>query len=311
MDARLVQAARPIYVDLDGTLLRSDLLWEAVFQLARQRPTLLWKLPFWAARGKAHLKAELAKAIRFEPHLLPYRQAVLAKLRAEREAGRRVILATAANERFAEAIADHLGVFDGVMASDAMTNLSAHRKLERIVADCGEGGYDYYGNSADDVCLFEAAGAATVVEPDRAARAWRDRNECERIDDEGSSMRGLLKAMRPHQWTKNVLLFVPIALSHEFLNAQMLVAGMLAFFAFSFAASAVYIVNDLLDLSADRGHRTKCQRPFASGLVPIRKALRSRPGFSRRPARSRSCFRSNSRSFWAPISSRRRPIPSR
>ena len=269
MDVRLWQDDRPLYVDLDGTLIKSDLLWESLFQLARQSPELMWRLPGWIAGGKAHLKAELARAVRFDPAQLPYRTEVVDMLRAERAKGRRVVLATAANERFAQDIATHLGCFDAVLASCEAVNLSAQRKLERILADCGEGGYDYVGNSADDVCLFEAAGEATVVQPDRAAARWGKRNGATLIEARGERLRGMLKAMRPHQWMKNVLVFVPIALSHEFLNVAMVMAGILAFLSFSFAASAVYILNDLLDLSADRRHKTKRNRPFASGAVPI------------------------------------------
>jgi len=111
----------------------------------------------------------------------------------------------------------------------------------------------------------------TVVQPDRAASRWHQESqkECRLIQDEGSVARGLLKAMRPHQWMKNVLIFVPIALNHEFLNVTMVLQGLLAFVCFSMAASSVYIFNDLLDLTADRRHRTKWRRPFASGQVPI------------------------------------------
>ncbi|GGD16364.1 UbiA family prenyltransferase [Aureimonas glaciei] len=269
MDVR-VENHRPLYVDLDGTLIKTDLLWESLFLLARQAPGALWRVPFWLARGKACLKAEIAKRIVLDASLLPYREGVVEQMQAASAAGRRVVLATAANERLAGAIADHLGVFDAVMASDDTVNLSAERKLERIVAEEDVGGFDYIGNSRHDVCLFDAAAEATVVAPDRAAAQWGRAAGATTIDAGGRDLvRNCLKAMRPHQWTKNVLVVVPLVLSHEYFEMQRLVAAIIAFLCFSFAASSVYIFNDLLDLASDRRHRTKRLRPFACGSVPI------------------------------------------
>ncbi|WP_279483475.1 UbiA family prenyltransferase [Aureimonas sp. SK2] len=271
MDTYVTRTGRPLFVDLDGTLIRGDLLWESLFHFARQEPLSFWRLFGWAFQGKAVLKDELAARTEIDASTLPYRGEVVDALRREREAGRRIVLATASNERLACKVSQHLGLFDEVMASDRQVNLSSGRKLERIRASCGEQGFDYFGNSHDDVCLFEAAESATVVQPDRSARRWHGSatRPARLITDEGSMLRGMLKAMRPHQWTKNVLVFVPMVLNHEFLDGPMIVKALLAFVCFSLAASSVYILNDLLDLSADRRHKTKHRRPFASGLVPI------------------------------------------
>ncbi|KQT54149.1 prenyltransferase [Aureimonas sp. Leaf454] len=270
MDARVLHADRPIYVDLDGTLIKTDLLWESLFLLARQSPGSLWQVPLWAARGKACLKAEIAKRVQLDPSLLPYREEVVHELRMAKASGRRVILATGANERFAHAIAEHLGLFDGVMASCDDVNLTASRKLDRIVAAQDVDGFEYFGNSHEDVCLLEAAREATVVAPDRLAGKWQRRTGAQLVPAPAHGiLKGCLKAMRLHQWAKNVLVFVPVVLTHEFLDLAMVVHGLIAFFAFSFAASSVYILNDLLDLTADRRHKTKRRRPFASGQVPI------------------------------------------
>ncbi|MBO0664352.1 UbiA family prenyltransferase [Jiella sp. MQZ9-1] len=269
MDACVGQQDRPIYVDLDGTLIKSDLLWESLFLTARQKPLALLGLPGWLAAGKARLKAELAKTADLDPALLPYRAEVIAALEEAKANGRRIILATGANERLARAVADHLGLFDEVMASCDAVNLTAHRKLERISADCGAEGFDYYGNSHEDVCLLDGAAEATVVAPDRTARRWQQRVGAELIEAGERPHRAALKAMRPHQWAKNVLVFVPLILSHEFLNVLMITQALLACLAFSFAASSVYILNDLLDLTADRKHKTKRHRPFASGALAI------------------------------------------
>lgn len=270
MDARVIQADRPIYVDLDGTLIRTDLLWESLFLLARQHPEALWRVPGWALRGKACLKAEIAGRIEFDASTLPYRQDVVETLGRAKAEGRTIILATGANRRLAEAVADHVGLFDAVMASDGETNLTAERKLGRILAANDVCGFDYVGNSHEDVCLLDAAADAVVVAPDRAARRWQRASGAQLIDGGPSGFWGnALRAMRPHQWIKNTLVFVPIVLTHEYMNLAMTLHGLAAFFSFSFAASAVYILNDLLDLSADRGHKTKRLRPFASGAMPI------------------------------------------
>ncbi|ORE94851.1 UbiA family prenyltransferase [Aurantimonas sp. 22II-16-19i] len=274
MDACVGQTDRPIFVDLDGTLIRSDLLWETLFLNARQSPARLLGLPGWLAAGKARLKAELATGIDFDPALLPYREEVLEALRAARASGRRIVLATGANERLAHAVADHLGLFDEVMASCDAVNLTSERKLKRITAGCGVDGFDYFGNSHEDLCLLQAAAEATVVAPDRAARRWQESSGAELIEAGGSPVRAALKAMRPHQWAKNILVFVPVVLTHEFFNLSMVAAALIAFFAFSFAASAVYILNDLVDLTADRRHKTKRNRPFASGRLQIPDGLK-------------------------------------
>ena len=271
MDTLLARIERPLYVDLDGTLIRSDLLWESLFLFARQNPLGFWRIFGWALSGKSVLKDELAARVELDVATLPYRDELVATLQAEKDAGRHVVLATAANERMANAVATHLGLFDDVIASDRETNLSAERKLERIQGRCFGTGFDYVGNSHDDVCLFEAADAVTVVEPDRSAGAWLRSATKERrlIADRRSRGRDLLKAMRPHQWSKNVLVFVPLLLNQDFLDFGLVAAACVAFLAFSFAASSVYILNDLLDLTADRRHKTKRNRPFASGRVPI------------------------------------------
>ncbi|MCE7029193.1 UbiA family prenyltransferase [Jiella avicenniae] len=274
LDARVDQKDRPIFVDLDGTLIKTDLLWETLFLTARQSPARLRHVFGWRAEGKARLKAGLAGGIEFDAALLPYREEVVAALRRAKADGRRIVLATGSNERLAHAVADHLGLFDEVMASCDDVNLTSSRKLERIVATCGEDGFDYFGNSHDDICLLDAAAEATVVAPDRVARRWQQKSGADLITAGGDPARAALKAMRPHQWAKNVLIFVPMVLTHEFLNFGMLFEALAAFFAFSFAASAVYILNDLVDLTADRKHKTKRNRPFASGTLKIPDGLK-------------------------------------
>ena len=274
MDQRIQATERTIYVDLDGTLLSGDLFWESLLQALRRRPLTLFAAFASLFGGRAKTKATLAQTADLDPSLLPYRDEVLSELHTHKINGRRLVLATGSNETLAHAVADHLGLFDAVIASNAETNMTAERKLEKIQSECGEEGFEYYGNSRADLCLFEAASKATVVVPDTAADRWQRRSGANRIDAPGSTLKAVVQAMRPHQWLKNTLVFVPGVLAHDIFSSSVLFGSMLAFVAFSLAASAVYILNDLLDLESDRRHKTKRNRPFASGRLTYATGLK-------------------------------------
>jgi len=267
MDARSDNKSIPLAVDLDGTLIATDLLWEGLFLLLRQNPLAIFLVPFWLAKGPAHLKGEIARRIELDPASLPYRETLLARLRAERAAGRVIVLATGTPRRFAEAIAKHLGVFDAVLATDGRHNLTSERKRAALIEAYGDGGFDYAGNSRHDLKVFDAARAAVIVAPDRHAARWQAAHGGEIVPTPRPTARTVLKMLRVHQWLKNSLIAVPMVLSHEYMNAGMLFACLLAFISFSAAASAIYIVNDFFDLALDRKHPTKRNRPFASGLL--------------------------------------------
>ncbi|MEL7524650.1 MAG: UbiA family prenyltransferase [Pseudomonadota bacterium] len=273
MDQRLETSNRAIYVDLDGTLLRTDLLWESLFQALRRNPLIVFSLFGWVLRGIAYTKARLAETAEIDVTVLPYRQEVVSELETQKALGRRLVLATGSNEKLAHAVSEHLGLFDAVLASDEDTNLTSGRKLARIEAEAGDLGFEYYGNSHHDVCLFEAASEAVVVAPDRAADRWQKQSGASRIEAGGSQVKAALKAMRPHQWLKNTLIFVPAVMAHEIFIGSVFLSAVLAFVAFSLSASAIYILNDLLDLEADRNHKTKWKRPFASGELSIPNGL--------------------------------------
>ena len=189
MDARAEAGAIPLAVDLDGTLIASDLLWEGLFLLLRQKPHCLFLLPFWLAAGKARLKCEIANRVAFDAAALPYREAVLDRLKAEKATGRKLVLATAAPRPFAEAVALHLGIFDAVMCTEPGSNLSSTRKRDALIADYGDGGFDYVGNSKDDLAVFDAA-RASIFAPVQAAyefyqvEARRGQNQVDAIEDE-------------------------------------------------------------------------------------------------------------------------------
>jgi 4-hydroxybenzoate polyprenyltransferase len=269
MDARSDKKTIPLVVDLDGTLIATDLLWEGLFLLLRKNPLYLFLVPVWLLSGPARLKQELAVRIDIDPAGLPYRETLLERLSAEHAAGRRVVLATGTPRKFAEAIAAHIGVFDAVHATDGHHNLTAERKCAVLVAAYGDGGFDYAGNSRHDLECFDKARQAIVVAPDRHAARWRTAHGSELFETPKPGFRTYLKMLRAHQWAKNVLIAVPMVLSHEYFNIGMVAACLLAFVSFSAAASAVYIVNDFFDLALDRRHQTKRKRPFASGLLSI------------------------------------------
>ena len=273
MDARSDSKTIPLAVDLDGTLIATDLLWEGLFLLLRKNPLYLFMVPFWLASGPARLKQEIASRVDLDPALLPYRQEVLERIGRERDAGRQIILATGTPRKFAEAIAQHLGLFDKVLATENGHNLTSQRKRAVLVEAYGDGGFDYAGNSRHDLKVFDAARTAIVVAPDRSARRWQAGHDCESVETPKPTWRTVVKMLRVHQWLKNGLIAVPMILSHEYFNVGMVYACLIAFVSFSAAASAIYIVNDFFDLGHDRKHATKRKRPFASGMLSIRFGL--------------------------------------
>ncbi|VVQ26639.1 UbiA family prenyltransferase [Pseudomonas fluorescens] len=265
----------PLVVDLDGTLLRSDLLLETGVAYVRNHPFQLLKPFSWLAKGKASLKEGLANATNIDVSVLPYDPQVIELIEMERLKGRRVVLATASHYTLAQRIAEHLALFDEVWASDDKRNLSAHRKRDLLVEHYGEQGFDYVGNSHDDIPVWAAARQAYVVNPDsgveRLARAQGNVEQV--IHSNSSGIKDWLKALRLHQWMKNALIFVPLLAGHQISNPVLLWQGILAFLLFGLCASSVYVLNDLLDLTDDRHHHSKRNRPFASGRLSITSGL--------------------------------------
>jgi 4-hydroxybenzoate polyprenyltransferase len=261
----------PLVVDLDGTLIKTDLLLESVCSLLRQQPLALFSLPIWLLKGRANLKQKIAQRVQLDPALLPYRTELLDYLRAEHDKGRSIILATASDERFARPVADHLKIFDMVLASDGVTNLAAERKRTRLVAQFGEKGFDYVGNEFRDLAVWSSTRKSIVVSPNpRLTQAVVKVSQLETTFAEpGPSVGEYLSALRPQQWLKNILVFVPLFSAHLFAEPVLLVRTIIAFVAFCCCASAGYLVNDLCDLPADRHHPAKRLRPFASGRLPL------------------------------------------
>jgi 4-hydroxybenzoate polyprenyltransferase/phosphoserine phosphatase len=261
-------------VDLDGTLIRSDMLDES-FWAAFARD---WRTPVRAlaalAGGKAALKERLRRLGMPDPAALPYRPEVLEFIAHWRARGGTVVLATAADRGAAQAVADHLGLFDAVHASDGTRNLRGAAKAEALVAAYGARGFTYLGDSGADVPVWAQARAAVTVAAPASVRmrAQAVNPEVTHLAPRGGWLQPALRAMRPHQWLKNVLIFLPAMAAHQFDGAT-LAAAVLAFLAFSLTASSVYLLNDLMDLAADRAHPRKRHRPLASGALPIRRGM--------------------------------------
>ncbi|WP_114206478.1 UbiA family prenyltransferase [Acidisarcina polymorpha] len=260
-------ADRPLFVDLDGTLVKSDTLFDSVLLLARERPALLLSLPKWLAAGKASLKAHVSESVSLDVGHLPYNRELLTYLRQQQAEGRPLYLATGADTRLAHRIAKHLAIFSGVFASDGVTNLTSHNKLEGLRRFLPEGEFDYIGNAVPDLPLLLNSTEPMVANPDSSLRAslrLKQVHVVREFQDRAAPVKSFLRAIRLHQWSKNVLLFVPLLLSHA-IHAKALERTSLAFLCFSLCASATYIVNDLLDLDPDRRHPRKRHRPFAAG----------------------------------------------
>jgi 4-hydroxybenzoate polyprenyltransferase len=265
-------SSRPLVVDLDGTLIRSDVLIESGFAYFKSTPLRFYRPLIWLARGgKPALKAGLAESTDVDVTVLPYDPQVLDWLKEEREAGRELVLATATHERYAQAIADHLGIFDQTFATADGVNLSARSKRDKLVAEFGEKNFDYAGNSHDDVAVWQSAAKAYVVNPSSGVeRAARKIGNVERvIESRPPTIKTWSKSLRLHQWLKNLLIFVPLLAAHKLDQPNVVIAALLAFFAFGLCASSVYLLNDLLDLEDDRHHPTKRKRPLASGALPL------------------------------------------
>lgn len=266
--------ASAIIVDLDGTLTPTDTLVESLIQLSKRSPASLFRLPFWLLRGRAAFKEAVAERTRIAVDRLPYRESLLAYLRNQRDSGRRIILATAAHDSIARAVAAHLGVFDDVIATANGRNMKGPAKLAACRERVGDR-FVYAGDSSADITLWRAAQAAILVAVDaNTAESVRRAVPIEReFPREAAGTVEWLRALRVHQWLKNLLLFVPLLTAFLFKDEQRLLTMMIAFLAFSFTASATYVVNDLWDLENDRVHPRKRLRPFASGRIPILQGL--------------------------------------
>jgi 4-hydroxybenzoate polyprenyltransferase/phosphoserine phosphatase len=268
---------RPVLVvDLDGTLIKGDMLDESLLLLLKKNILFVFLLPLWLLQGRARLKHEIARRVEVDATRLPYRENVVEYVRKERAHGRKVVLATASDRSVADRVAAHLELFDEVLASDGTTNLKSKKKLAELESRFGT--FAYIGDAQADLPIWKrAAEALVVVDKERGERRFAGISFAHIFVEPEKRVRALVKAIRPHQWAKNLLIFVPLVLAHRIDDLHSLVAAALAFVAFSLTASSVYVLNDLLDIPADRHHHKKRMRPFASGALSVRVGLTMAP----------------------------------
>lgn len=266
----VTKAELPLCVDLDGTLIRTDLLLESALDLLRQNPLYVFAFVVWLLSGKARLKREIARRTHLDVAKLPYDPRVLNRLRDPDER-REKVLCTASDRQLADAVAAHIGVFSAVLASDGKCNLSGRAKAVALCELYGEQGFDYLGNEPKDLAIWRCARGAIVVNasPHLAERAARVCKVLAVLPREHAGLRTWLKALRLHQWLKNLLVFLPLLAAHQVLEPAPIERAIAAFAIFGLCASGVYLLNDLLDLDSDRRHPRKHKRAFASGQLSL------------------------------------------
>jgi 4-hydroxybenzoate polyprenyltransferase len=262
---------RPICVDLDGTLVHSDLLIETAFEFVRRSPWAIPVLIWWALQGRAMLKRKLAESSRLDPAHLPYDGRLLDYLRTQRANGCTLILVTASHRLLAERIAGHVGLFHEVIATEGGRNLKGPAKADELRARFGAKGFYYAGDAKADLPVWRQAKGAILVNASPATRraAARAAPVAADFPAQGSRWRALWKSLRIYQWVKNLLVFIPLLAAHQLWNPALLADAFMVFLAFGCAASGSYLINDLLDLESDRAHPRKRKRPFASGALPL------------------------------------------
>lgn len=264
-------SAKPLVVDLDGTLIHTDMLCESALKVFKHSPVEILRVPFVLWKGKAFLKQYLASKSDPDPKTLPYNEELLEWLTQQRAEGRRLVLCTASDRKIADLIAGHVGIFNEVIASDGVLNIAGENKAAALVERFGLRGYDYVGNSYKDLPVWSQADKAVVVNgsSDLVKKAQNIATVERVFPAKPIGFSSWRRVFRIHQWLKNILLFVPLLAAYDFGNLHAWQALILGFASFSLCASSVYIVNDLLDLESDRLHPRKRNRPFASGTVSV------------------------------------------
>lgn len=261
----------PLVVDLDGTLIKTDIMYELLIAAVRHHPLKVWQLPLWLLEGKARFKRKLAQLSEMDAASLPYRADMLSHLKEEQLSGRPIILATATDMIAAKKIADHIGIFSEVLASDGKTNLSGRNKAAALVNKFGRRGFDYIGDHKRDLPVWQTSRYSLLANSrPRSRKALQRSVEFHKIiSDPDTFLKDIFMLIRPHQWIKNILVIAPLVLAHDFADNALWVNAALAFISFSALASSLYIANDLFDLTADRLHKTKRNRALAAGRISL------------------------------------------
>jgi 4-hydroxybenzoate polyprenyltransferase len=265
----------PVVVDLDGTLINTDLLYEAAILLFKKNPIYIFKCLLWLLKGKVFFKNEIFKRVHLQYQLLPYNTEVINFLQQEFADGRKIVLATASPLACAAEIAKVQPFFSQVYGTDNAINLKGTNKLQLLVKEFGKGNFDYIGNAKPDLVIFAASRYAYLVNASSGVeRSAKKLNNLKNVwGSAGATIKDYIKAIRAYQWIKNLLLFVPLITSHSLQSFNLLTVSFFAFLTFGLVASAGYLLNDLLDIASDRRHPRKQFRPVASGKITVVNAL--------------------------------------
>jgi len=265
-------ASRPIVVDLDGTLTKTDLLLETVSRFLIEHPFQFFKLFIWLAKGRPYFKLRLAETNNIDASFLPYNSQLITWLREEKDMGRRIVLATASNLLLAQKVATHIDLFDSILASDGTANLKGDAKCKELVNLYGVGGFEYVGNDWVDLAIWPSAAKAHVVSnsSNLVKKVTKLSNFGKAFTCNASPMIfELFRTMRLHQWAKNILIFIPLLTSHQYTYFPSCLQALIAFLVFGLAASSVYVLNDIVDVVDDRHHASKRNRPLAAGTLSL------------------------------------------
>ena len=267
------KGSKPLCVDLDGSLINTDSLFESLTIAIRNLN--FPKVLFWLTKGKAQFKEKLAERYIPNPKYLPYNQKVLNYLKEQKSSGRYLVLATACNKKLALSVSQYLGIFDEVIASDDKRNLRGSAKAKALINRFGVRGFSYLGNDRTDLEVWKDAYSGVLVNTKKSVNTQAKRIveiEAE-IAQSQNKLKTILLALRPHHWIKNMLVFVPIILSNAFTDFEAWIQTCIVFFSLCATASGIYLINDVFDIEADRQHKSKRHRPIANGAISIKKAF--------------------------------------
>lgn len=262
----------PLCVDVDGTLIRSDLLFESLLSYLKRNPIGIFKVIFLLLTGRAPLKRFLAQQWSIDVTLLPINESVVNLIKTRKSEGAPIILASASDEILLKQLAEAHPYFDKIIGSDGKTNLKSSKKAERLISEFGQEKFDYVGDSKADVAVWKASRKAYVVGSLSLIKKIPE-IESSFLASSPLTLKTFFRAIRIHQWAKNFLVFLPVIFGHKFTHLSSILSAAEAFIAFSLTASSVYLINDLFDLESDRAHPTKKNRPIAAGILLPQSAL--------------------------------------